>query len=147
MPHSCSNANCAKCYLRTNKVTVFHLKLKMGKLNKKDKDIEVDAIAIPSYLKDEDVFMLTRMAVELFEECYTNYKREPIIDEHIFAVDPFFTCSLTRTTEPKMFVFSFVTYPKPTARAPINQDPRPAATTAAPRVEPEEGDDPSDSSE
>ena len=66
----------------------------------------------------------------------------------IHSVEPFYSFGLYKIHEKDRFTVSFVTFPKPKARAPINQDPRVSSvTTALPPVAPEEGDDPSDASE
>ena len=109
--------------------------------------IGVDIIRHPAHLKEQDIDMIGRMAGGILMDFYKTKGREPIADESRIITDPFFTCSLIRTEQSKIYTFSFVTFPKPKARAPINQDPRAAATTALPPVAPEEGDDPSDSSE
>jgi hypothetical protein len=87
---------------------------------------------------------------ELATEMFAGWShRDKKLDEGdgFHSVEPFYSFGLMKLREKDSFTFSFVTFPKPKARAPINQDPRASATTALPPVAPEEGDDPSDSSE
>ena len=144
MPHTCSGDDCPRCYLRINRVTAFHCVIK---LSIKGEAIAVETIHMPGYLKEREATMIYRVACAILREFYDTEGREPRADESVLVTEPFFTCSLSRTEQSKIYTFSFVTFPKPKARAPINQDPRAAATTALPPVAPEEGDDPSDSSE
>jgi len=101
----------------------------------------------PQSISEEVADKVAEFATELFAGWDHRDKK---LDEGdgFHKVEPFYCFGLYKTHEKDRFMVSFVTFPKPKARAPINQDPRVSSvTTALPPVAPEEGDDPSDASE
>jgi hypothetical protein len=101
----------------------------------------------PEYLSNEEALKVAELATELFA-CWDHKDKKLDDGDGFRKIEPFYCFGLNKTNGQDRFVVTFVTFPKPKARAPINQDPRVSSvTTALPPVAPEEGDDPSDASE
>ena len=145
MPHSCSESDCIPCWLVKRNVIVFNIKLhlvwKDGCAHSKGE------MSYPEYLSSEESHKVAELATEMFAG-WSHCDKQLDEGDGFRKIEPFYSLGLMKLKEKDRFTFSFVTFPKPKARAPINQDPRVSSvTTALPPVAPEEGDDPSDTSE
>jgi len=146
MPHSCSEPECVSCWLVSRNVIVFNVRITLRWDANRSRVSCNGPLKYPQSISEEVADKVAEFAAEWFYDW--EYRDKKLDDgDGIHSVEPFYSFGLYKLHEKDRFTVSFVTFPKPKARAPINQDPRASATTALPPVAPEEGDDPSDASE